>query len=942
MASFRKQRCCIIPFLIAGLALLSGVAQAQTGKGVTVGTERGGIQGRVADSSNNVLTGATVRVEPSGFVDVTDREGRFTVPNLKVGTYTLEVSYVGFITVSQELHVTSGGPLKVEVTLHRAANVTDAVTVTASRSYGEVQALNVRKTAVNIVDVLPAEVIQSLPNANVAEAVQRLPSVSVERDEGEPKYVQVRGLEPSFTSVTIDGVRIPAAESGVRAIKLDSFSSGLVGTIELNKTISADQEGDAIGGSLNLVTKIAGDAPSFTVSAVGGYNSLAGGRSSSQVSATYTNRFGLDKALGLVIGGTLDRNGRAINDLEPVPSVVTLPDGSSANVFTENGYRDYRYDRKRYGFVGGLDYRLGNNSSLYLKGFFSEFDNPRTRWTTTASAGNFLTPTLTDDTGGFSENVAYQVPNEQTYSFTAGGNHVLGAALVDYSLSYSHARQNWQTPWYFAFSGPSAAFMVDSSNGNFPKLTPLGSVNQLDATQYTLSSVQIWDQQYATRAAALAFNIAFPYALGELKVGGKYRDEDKTTLVLRQYYKATGTPRFNMSQGLSSFSDPDYYFGKYPQGPNPDVNTLAKYFNSNPGAFTEDLNREHLYNDPNNSDAKEKVAAVYAKNTKRFGQLELEVGVRVERTDSNYTAFVVTTDADGKWVSTQPTSGASKYTNVLPSISLKYELDRNTNLRAVYGWTVNRAPYGDLVPSYLVSNDRNEISSGNPDLKPTKGQNYDLLFEHFVSSVGVISAGVFYKDLKDPIYSGAESTIQGGNYNGYKLVKPINGPKAYIYGFEAAWQQRLGFLPGLLSGLGVDTNYTYLDSKATFDPSTGRSGTALLQRTTPNAANFGLTYDRGGFSARVAATYNAATIWVYNYVDGADGGLKGPNGDLYLYPHTQLDAQVSYTFKNGLEILLNGLNLNNEVFGFYFGSPHWNNQREFYNRTFSVGFRVSR
>jgi hypothetical protein len=149
-------------------------------------------------------------------------------------------------------------------------------------------------------------------------------------------------------------------------------------------------------------------------------------------------------------------------------------------------------------------------------------------------------------------------------------------------------------------------------------------------------------------------------------------------------------------------------------------------------------------------------------------------------------------------------------------------------------------------------------------------------------------------------------------------------------------------LPGVLSGLGIDTNFTYTDSRATFDPTTGRSGTARLQRTVPRIFNFGLTYDRGGFSLRGAVTYNAATIFLYNYQDGADGGLHGPNGDTYLYPHTQFDMQASYTLANGLEIIGSALNINNAVFGFYNGDPHWNIQREFYSRTVSIGIRLNR
>src|SRR5713101_3586971 len=136
-------------------------------------------------------------------------------------------------------------------------------------------------------------------------------------------------------------------------------------------------------------------------------------------------------------------------------------------------------------------------------------------------------------------------------------------------------------------------------------------------------------------------------------------------------------------------------------------------------------------------------------------------------------------------------------------------------------------------------------------------------------------------------------------------------------------------------------NYTYTNSRATFDPTLGRTGTARLQRTTPNEFNLNVTYDKGPISLRGAVTYNSATIWAYQYTDGADGGPTGPNGDTYLYAHTQIDAQGSYALPKGIHVIVSALNLNNQVFGFYNGDPRWNIQREFYGRTIFLGFRVS-
>jgi hypothetical protein len=202
---------------------------------------RGVITGRVSDIANNVLPGATVHIEPHSVTVVTDREGAFTVSNLAPGDYTVEIKYVGFQPEKKTVKVTSGGHADVVAELR--PRLFDEVTVTASRPSGEVKALNQQKTADNIVNVLPAEIIKSLPNNNVADAIGRLPSVSLERDEGEGKYVQIRGTDPRLSNVTINGAHIPSPEGSVRNIKLDVISSELVGAIELNKTLGGPGRG---------------------------------------------------------------------------------------------------------------------------------------------------------------------------------------------------------------------------------------------------------------------------------------------------------------------------------------------------------------------------------------------------------------------------------------------------------------------------------------------------------------------------------------------------------------------------------------------------------------------------------------------------------------------------------------------------------------------------
>jgi TonB-dependent receptor len=241
----------------------------------------------------------------------------------------------------------------------------------------------------------------------------------------------------------------------------------------------------------------------------------------------------------------------------------------------------------------------------------------------------------------------------------------------------------------------------------------------------------------------------------------------------------------------------------------------------------------------------------------------------------------------------------------------------------------------------MRSDQNRTLSVGNPDLVPTHSRNYDLLFEHYLGSVGLVSAGGFYKSLDEPIYASTK-LLTDGQFAGYIESSFINGPSAKVYGFEVAWQQHLTFLPGFWNGFGILANYTYTDSKATFDPSFGRTDTPRLQRTTPNEANLNLTYDKGGLSIRGAITYNDATLFGYAFQDGAIGGPTGPLGDTYILAHTQMDAQASYTFKSGLRILASMLNINNEVFGFYNGSRQYNIQREYYGPTIFLGVSFNR
>ena len=341
-----------------------------------------------------------------------------------------------------DVTVASGQIANVNAVL-QVAKASEEVLVIADRQFGELEALNRERVADNILQVLPASVITSLPNTNIADAVGRMPSVSLERDEGEGKYIQIRGTEPRLSNVTLNGIHVPSPE-GVRNVKLDAIPADVVDSVEISKTLSANQDADAIGGSVNLVTKIATDRPYVSLLGMGGYTPITGGRSLYQFAGTAGQRFGPNKKLGVLFGFAYDYNARGIDDVEPGQVVNPLPNGGTFLGPNTEDLRNYHYDRSRYGFDGEVDYKLGDMSSVYLRGLFSHFNDYGEDWIYSPGVNNFITSTTDPnntcsitDVGGvqgcgqmtFSD--VFRRPAQQIFSVQAGARRVFGGMVLN-------------------------------------------------------------------------------------------------------------------------------------------------------------------------------------------------------------------------------------------------------------------------------------------------------------------------------------------------------------------------------------------------------------------------------------------------------------------------------------------------------------------------------
>jgi len=964
---------------------------AQSGRGVIVG--------RVKDVAGAVLQGAKIDLEPKAASAASDIVGEFTITDLAPGSYTVTVSYVGFAPFSNKVNVTAGQTAHVDATLKVASDV-EQITVTAERVHGEAEAINRERASDNILQVLPVEVITSLPNTNIADALGRLPSVTLERDEGEGKYVQIRGTQPAWSNVTIDGMEVPSPEGGVRQIKLDTMPANLVESVEINKTLSANQDGDAIGGSVNLVTKKAEDKPTLYFNGIGGYTPIIGGRTLYEADSTIGKRFGANHKLGILVGGSYDWNGRGIDDVEPNPTTSQCDtsgcDGAqqanapSYPTYSKEDIREYRYYRSRYGAAGSIDYKLGEISGLYIHGIYSHFNNFGDRWVYSPNIGSFAPPNAVSNNGdgSMSFNASIRRPVDVIGGVDAGGNHVFSVWRVayDFAVGRSSEEDHGYSTANFAplVSSPlnAISFNVDTTNPNTPKLVPQGGVNIFDATQYYLSGTTAtggaidFSRTYSPQinlqvGGAVSRSYTWNGHFGTLEIGGKFRNAHKFQDFVDNYYDAidntdpTITPAqaqpFAMTNFLSTFTNPSYYGHAYQFGPTTDYGKIRAFFGANQGPVSSpytcqqststvlmpfDCTLTQQNTVPNNYDLVERISAGYLMNTIDVGRWRLVTGVRFEGTNEAVQGNNVTLDpTTGVLATISPVNVNSSYLDPLPSVSVKYQFPHDIALRAAYGRGISRPNFSDL-PPYLTHNGPNqEIDIGNPNLKPTHANNFDLLYEQYLKPLGLIQAGFFYKQLSDPIYEGVKTPITtdiyGAFYNGGNLVQPLNGQNAWLYGIEVAYQQHLTFLPGAAKGIGISANYSFTKSRTGVDPILGRTDAPALERQAPNTWNISPTYDRGPISARLGLSYNGANIFQYNYQDGAPLGIKGPNGDVYLYSHLQVDAQAAIRMYRGLQLIASGLNLTNEVFGFYQGSPQYPIQREYYKTSYMFGLRYT-
>jgi TonB-dependent receptor len=954
-ACFRR----VIPALAAA-ALIGGAASARA----QVQQSEGSVHGHLADSTHASVAGASVRVIGSRAVAQSDANGDFTLAHVTAGQHTVIVRRPGYAPDSVGIDVRPGEQSVVDVTLRRVAQSLESMIISASPrlNASTEQAIDRRRNADNILTVLSGDVIRALPNANAAEAAARIPGISTERDEGEGKFVQIRGTEPRLSNVTLNGVHIPGTLSGSRMAKLDDVPTDILSAIEVSKTLTADQDADAIGGSVNLVTKTPEGAPRGYFAGQFGQATLLS-RQQSQGSAMWGGRFGDDRKLGFLAGGTYDHNNRAINDVE----LAWDTNDAGTPIPVEWDMRDYLYDRTRFGANAALDYRFDDGSTAFVRGAWSKFQNFGVvyKYDVAANGDSVEASSGTQGIGtdaDLTRNTSNRTPTEQLFGVTAGGKKLLGAFELSYALNYAGTRSQSADANSSAFTFSGLRYRYDGANHDYPTYSYLSEADRAAAntpSNYSFASASIGGgrtrgDDFGGQLDGLV-HYDFAGSDAQLKVGVKYRDESRDNVNLNRSITAAGP--LPLTQVLGGFSDLHFYqdlASGYEIGPQANHTQLRAFEKANPSLFTETT--KPISDSLSNFTGGEKVAAAYAMHTVDRGALRVNLGLRVEHTALDFSGNAATTPADATGKPNGPqtvrrVTGTQNYTDLFPSIQLRYAATGNSNVRLAVTRAIARANYSDLSPHVAgqvcstCALKFSNLSVGNPDLKPQHAWNFDLLGEQYIGATGVFSAGVFYKQITDFIYK--RQFIYHGpatEFDGYYATAPTNGGDGHVLGAEFDFSRRLNMLPGAWSGLGFDVNWTQVDSRAAILKDTAKTAANLgspvlrnapLPRQAKSIGNFALTYDSRRVSARAAWQYQGENITSFG------DGSATPSGDQWFLPHSQVDASVTLNLRDDVAVQLQGLNLNNAVFGFYNGNgaEQFSAQREYYGRSVILGAR---
>lgn len=923
----------LLPLLVA--LSLPFFATAQTGSG--------NIKGQVTDADGTTLPGASVSIKGTTRGVTTDLSGNFELLSLKTGSYTLVVNYMGYKERQVQVEVKAGQTASLDVKLEPDMVSLKGVTMTSVRE-GQQKALNQQRNADNIKQVISADLIGRYPDLNVAEAMQRLPGVTIGRNSsGEGSTVQLRGTPGNFTNINVNGEQIMGTqEGGQRNAELDVIPVNVLASMEVVKTLTPDLDGDAIAGAINMKSPTATSLkPRLSLDGGLGYNDLRGSLNGiGNVTAGkrfFANAQNPNGRLGVMVTGSWYRTKNGYDEQRSeVWQAKDFGDGKGEIYFPTDIRLLYVENlRTRRGASATVDYNFSPVTNIVANVMYSDHFNEltryrkRTRMQTSNTTYDQVAGVYTTTRGRSYNEIKSATEDNSNLNFNISGETKIGRVKLDAGVFLSNSSFENISGTYNFITGNIPLQMADIS-GDF--LKPTGADWKNDATLFRYNTVErdYWNTEGKNFVARL--NGSLPYKIGKnsatfqagVKVKRMHNQRWRPETALVSNYSGAA-----VDGSLTNFSgkpevSADLLNNNNSFGLGVDRDKTIDFFDANQNTqFTKDVSGTRKTIDTYFYDAVETVTSGYLMNRIQFNRLMVLGGLRVEKTEVDYQGNIVEEDIDGAWVSTNLTRKKTDYVRFLPNIQGKYDLNKSSLIRAALTYGYSRPNFVDLVPGRITSVLSQTVTDGNPELSPAFATNLDLMYEKYLSNLGILSAGVFYKKVEKFQYNSV-TTIVGDEfenadlYEGWRLFRTLNGDAANVFGVELNAQANMTFLPGALKGLSILANYTYTHSNA---DAQFRKDIRLPGQAT-HTANGSLSFVYKGFSIQGNVNYNGS----YTVSLGADDAT-----DVVRAARVQIDANTSYRINKRFTVYAEAQNLTNAPQIEYFGERNRIYRNQYYS-----------
>lgn len=914
------------------------------------------IRGLVIDEENrNPLPGGSVKILPEGLQSNTDLNGQFVFTGLRGTTKTIVVSYMGYQESRVDVLASDLDELIV-IGLTPMTNDLDEIIVTGSTD-GQQKALNQQRSADNIKNIISADVMGRFPDLNVAEALQRVPGINIQRDKGEGSTIALRGTPQHFTTVQINGEQLPSVQQGgSRNEALDLIPSDQLASIEIIKAPTPDLDGDAIGGIVNLRTPTA-NRLKWSGKAEGslGYNDISGGlngigklRADKRFMSSESVPEG---KIGIMLSGSYYSSNNSEDRMNAVwtgyPQPVSELD--SEYILPENyGFRKTMNERERTGITGTFDYKPDGYNHLVLNYMYNrrddndiqnriryDFDRGPTEWV------NFQQV----DGARVRRDINLWNEEKNNHNISLQGYHTLQSWQIDWAASYVRSNRDFSST-RGDFSYDNIDLKITDEKGIFTE-SPVFQASDPNLDLHNPLLYNDFRRYEEDLETTVADNLVFRADVSKqmslfdspftLKFGGKYRTQSNSKFRNNQvlaFFDPNGVLNLNeaYTRVIGTTEPTNFLFRNYGFGPMIDKNRFDDYIHHNRFLLTEaddawDARRLSL-NDT--YDAYEDIYAGYAMGRLQLGNLMVLTGLRMESNAVSYDAFEVY--RSGTNVESSPIAGGNDFVFLLPHLHMKYALNEWTNIRFSVLRNYARPNFVDVVPFVNYDVDALALQLGNPDLTPSSAWNVDAMFEHYFPNAGVISIGAFYKDIDRFQFTSLINSLPQAfpgypETQGFEFRQEQNGKRATVAGVEVNIYRSLDFLPGILKSLAVNANYTFAYSNA----HTQDRADIRLPGQADHTFNAMLSFNYKDFTIRGSVNYNGTY---------AESIASQKQDDIFQKYRTQLDLNASYKWKK-FRIYTEWINLLNEPSIRYQGDESRLSRMSFYGYGARYGMSYS-